>query len=217
MPPHRVALIHALSESIAPVNRELERSWPECVRMNLLDDSLSADLARRGGLDDAMTDRFIRLADYAIRTGADGILFTCSAFGPCIDEVKRRVAPVPVLKPNEAMIEDAVRAGGRVGLVATFGPTLASMPAEFPAGLPLETGLAAGALDALRRGDPERHDALVADTASRLVRDAGCDLIALAQFSMAAAAPAVAAAVGRPVLTTVASAVRALRARVGAS
>ena len=37
----RVALIHALMHSVAPINAEFERAWPECVRMNLLDDSLS--------------------------------------------------------------------------------------------------------------------------------------------------------------------------------
>jgi len=60
----RVALIHALAHSIAPVNAELDRAWPGCVRMNLLDDSLSSDLAAsRDGLDDAMAARFIDLAE----------------------------------------------------------------------------------------------------------------------------------------------------------
>jgi hypothetical protein len=87
----RIALIHALTHSIAPVAAELDRSWPACVRMNLLDDSLSADLAASPqGLDDAMTARFLALAEYALGTGARGILFTCSAFGPCIDAVARR-------------------------------------------------------------------------------------------------------------------------------
>ena len=41
----RIALIHALAHSIAPINAELARAWPDAKRMNLLDDSLSADLA----------------------------------------------------------------------------------------------------------------------------------------------------------------------------
>ena len=40
----RVALIHALSHSVAPINEAFARDWPEALRMNLLDDSLSADL-----------------------------------------------------------------------------------------------------------------------------------------------------------------------------
>ncbi|MBI5721153.1 MAG: arylsulfatase [Burkholderiales bacterium] len=218
----RIALIHALAHSPPPINAALAQAWPEAERMNLLDDSLSADLARSGRLDEAMTARFVALADYAVGTGADAILFTCSAFGPCIDAVKRRHADRPVLKPNEAMIDEAVALtrgvgaqGGEIGLVASFGPTLASMPAEFPAGARVRTLLAEGAMAALDRGDVEAHDAAVLRAAESLVQ-AGCAVIALAQFSMARARPGVQAALARPVLTTPDSAVRRLRVLLGA-
>ena len=55
--------------------------------------------------------------------------------------------------------------------------------------------------------------ALVADAALRL-KDQGAQVIALAQFSLARARDAVAARTGLPVLTTVDSAVRALRQRL---
>ncbi|WP_431129619.1 aspartate/glutamate racemase family protein [Variovorax paradoxus] len=212
----RIALIHALSHSVAPINAAFERDWPEAVRMNLLDDSLSADLARGGhGLDGAMHERFQRLAQYAVDTGAEGILFTCSAFGPCIEAVARRHAGIPVLKPNEAMIAEAQTEGqGKLGLIATFAATLVSMPPEFPSGIALEPVLAEGALDALNAGDTQRHDALIAAQAVAL-RDRGCTRIALAQFSMARARTACEQASGLPVLTTVDSAVRALRLRAG--
>jgi Asp/Glu/hydantoin racemase len=210
----RVALIHALAHSIAPVNAELDRAWPGCVRMNVLDDSLSADLATSvSGLDDAMTARFLALGDYVVGTGVRGILFTCSAFGPCIEAVARRWPDVPVLKPNEAMIADAVHVGRRIGLVASFAPTLASMPAEFPADVTVLPVLADGALDALTLGDHTLHDRLVVQAAQRAEAQ-GCDVVALAQFSLARAAGAVEHALHVPVLTTVGSAVRLLRERV---
>ena len=209
----RIALIHALSHSVAPINEAFERDWPEAVRMNLLDDSLSADLARGGkGLDEVMHERFQRLAQYAVDMGARGILFTCSAFGPCIEAVARQHAGLPVLKPNEAMIEEVAQGQGRLGLIATFAPTLASMPAEFPQGTLLELALAEGALDALNAGDTQRHDALIAEQAAAL-RERGCTRLALAQFSMARARTVCEAASGLPVLTTVDSAVKALRRR----
>jgi len=212
----RVALIHALTHSVAPINDALEREWPQCRRMNLLDDSLSADLAASPqGLDDAMNARFVALANYAVGTGADAILFTCSAFGPCIEAVARRHADRPVLKPNQAMIDDAVASGQRIGLIASFAPTLASMPAEFPAGCPLDSELTEEALAALNRGDPQSHDRCVADAAQRLA-ERGAGVIALAQFSMARARAAAQARCGLPVLTTVDSAVRALRRRLHA-
>ncbi len=210
----RIALIHALSHSVDPINQALAHDWPQARRMNLLDDSLSADLAASGrGLDAAMHQRFHDLAEYAVGTGAQGILFTCSAFGPCIEAVARRYANLPVLKPNEAMVADAVTAAGPVGLIATFGPTLASMPPEFPESVELQSALAEGALDALNRGDTRRHDELIVAQA-RLLQAAGCKTIALAQFSMARAREACEQATGLPVLTTVHSAVSALKRRL---
>lgn len=211
----RIGLIHALAHSVAPINEAMARDWPEVTRMNLLDDSLSADLAAGAGLDAAMHQRFQRLAQYAVDCGSDAILFTCSAFGPCIERVAELQAPLPVLKPNEAMVADAVATDLRVGLIATFGPTLESMPREFPRGAQLECILASGALAALNEGEPQHHDALIAQAAQEAKRR-GCGVVALAQFSMARAQARVAAETGLPVLTTVDSAVRALKRRLAA-
>src|SRR5476649_392157 len=142
MKPPRIALIHALKHSPAPIEASFAALWPEPTLMNLLDDSLSADLARDGKLTPAMTDRFLALGRYAVSTGADAILFTCSAFGPCIEAVARELEPMPVLKPSEAMVEQAVARGHRIGLLSTFPPTLRSMPAEFPGSVQLVTKLA---------------------------------------------------------------------------
>jgi len=212
----RLALIHALPLSIGPSVDELARAWPEAERVNLLDDSLSADLARAGRLDERMTGRFLALGAYAFDAGASAILFTCSAFGPCIDAVARRWPRHPVLKPNEAMVDEAAAIArakrGRVALVATFAPTLASMPDEFPRGTTVVPILADGALAALEAGDGSRHDAIVAEAVARAAPDV--DVVALAQFSLARSAAEVARVVAVPVLTTPASAVRAMRARL---
>ena len=208
----RIALIHALKHSIVPIEASFARLWPDASLMNLLDDSLSADVARDGRLTSAMTDRFLGLGRYAVSTGADAILFTCSAFGPCIEAVAREQAPVPVLKPNQAMIELAVQQGRKIGLLSTFPPTLASMPREFPASVELVPKLAEGAMAALDRGNRAEHDRLVVAAAKDL---RGCDVIALAQYSMAPAAAQVAEATGRPVLTTPDSAVNKLKQLLG--
>jgi maleate cis-trans isomerase len=209
----RITLIHAMSASIPPIMAAFGRLWPDASLMNLLDDSLASDLARDGELTRAMTERFLALARYGASTGADAILFTCSAFGPCIEGCAQAL-PIPVLKPNEAMIEEALAltgARGRIGLLASFAPTPASMPPEFDAVAPEATlvpCLAEGALAALNAGDPGGHDAAAARAAAAL---ADCDVIALAQFSLAQAAGVVAAATGKKVLTTPDSAVRKLR------
>ena len=204
----RITLVHALKHSIVPIEASFAKLWPEARLMNLLDDSLSADLARDGGLNEAMTERFLKLGRYAAGTGSDAILFTCSAFGPCIEAVARAHAPMQVLKPNEAMIEEAVTKGRKIGLLSSFPPTLASMPREFPHGIEIVPKLAEGALAALDLGDRATHDRLVVEASKDLQ---ACDLIALAQYSMAPAAEMVAEASGRPVVTTPDSAVLKLK------
>lgn len=204
----RIALIHALRHSPPPIEAAFRKLWPEASLMNLLDDTLSQDLARDGALTASMEERFLTLARYAVGTGAAGILFSCSAFGPCIDRVKSEFPDIPVLKPNEAMIEEAVALSSRIGLLASFAPSLHSMPPEFPVGTALVPKLAEGAMAALDRGDLDAHDHAALQAALSL-RD--CDVIALAQFSLARAAEAIAKATGLPVLTTPDSAVRKMR------
>jgi hypothetical protein len=92
----RIALIHAVAVAMQPVAAAFARDWPAASVVNLLDDALGPDRARAKALDEAMFRRIAALADYAMSIGADGILYTCSAFGPAIEAGARRL-PVPVL------------------------------------------------------------------------------------------------------------------------
>ena len=211
----RIVLIHALPVSIPPIEEAFERLWPEASRVNLTDDSLAGDLAAAGALQPEMIDRFLALARYGAMSGADAILFTCSAFGPCIEACQKDLAPLPVLKPNEALIERCAELCGaeaHVGLLATLKQTLDTMPPEFRDAQPsfqLETALADKALEALFAGDNDDHDRIAAEVAAAQLPD--CDVIALAQFSLSTAAGRVAEATGKPTLTTPDTAVEKLK------
>jgi hypothetical protein len=214
----RIVLIHAMHPSMAPA-RAAFAAWPEARVSDLLDDSLATDRLADGTLTPAMTERFLALAGYARGTGADGILFTCSAFGPAI-EACQRALPIPVLKPNEAALEAALAAGPRITLLATFGPTIASLEEELRAlaasrrlSPEIRGAVVPGALDALNAGDLAGHDARIVAGAAA----AGpCDALVLCQFSMARAAGAIAPVAGRIVLTTPDPAVAKLRRLVEA-
>jgi Asp/Glu/hydantoin racemase len=158
-----------------------------------------------------MHQRFLTLGRYARGTGADAILFTCSAFGSCIERVQADLAPMVVHKPNQGMFAEAVARGGRIGLVVSFLPSLASLTAEFPAGSEVTPMFVEGALDALARGDGEEHDRLTAEAAAK----ADVDVYALGQFSLARAVERVRQATGKPVLTTPEAAVRELARSLG--
>lgn len=215
----RIALIHATSLAIEPIVSAFAALWPEARLTNLLEDSLSQDLAAAGELTPSMHRRFCDLATYAEDCGADAVLFTCSAFGPCI-ETARRVVGIPVLKPNEAMIEEALAHGSRLALVATFEPSLPSMVAELQEAaqgrsqaVDITVRAVPGAMDALRAGRPEEHDTRIADAVRDLDK---IDAVILAQFSMARASAAVAKATTTPVLTSPNSAILHLKSLLAA-
>jgi len=210
----RIALIHAVQVAIQPVEDAFVKLWPEARRINLFDDSLSPDRERDGELTEAMTKRIHALADYALQAGANGVLYTCSAFGEAIEAAKKKHA-APILKPNEAMFEEALTYGARVGMLATFEPSVASMQVEFEAAaraqgrrVDLQTICIPEAMAALKGGDEAKHSRLLADAALRLT---GCDALMLAHFSTSRAAAAVAEMANCPVLTSPGSAVLRLR------
>lgn len=221
-PSPRIGLVHATALAIEPIQAAFARHWPQARRMNLLDDTLSLDVAEAGRITDAMTGRFIALARYAQSTGCEGILFTCSAFGPAIESAGRATG-LPTLKPNEAMFAQALAAPPagrplRLALVATFQPSLAPMKQELlqlaqRAGIALDLREAwvPEAMDDLAQGRRDDHDRKIAEVARAL---ADRDAVLLAQFSMAAAAPRVQQQLPCPVLTSPDCAVLALQQRM---
>jgi hypothetical protein len=108
-----------------------------------------------------------------------------------------------------------LEAGRRVALVSTFEPSIPSMVRELEAeaarrklALTVRTASAADALIALQRGDVDRHDQLIVEAGETL---GDCEVLMLAQFSMARAAPRFAQRTGRRVLTSPGSAVARLK------
>ncbi len=186
----KIALVHAVQAAMSPIEDAFKRLWPEARRTNLLDNSLAADREAAGGLTPELSERTMSLASYAAGTGADAVLFTCSAFGEAIDAAAQKL-PLPVLKPNEAMFEAALDAGNRIGMLATFAPAVESMEEEFRhmarqrgSAATIETLVAPGARAALVSGDIAEHDRLVAEAIPQLTH---CDAVVLAHFSTATA------------------------------
>ena len=131
-----------------------------------------------------------------------------------IEAVQARL-PLPVLKPNQAMLEVALRLGTRIHILSTFRPSGPSMRKELEAlaagkkiELKVEVSYVADALDALQAGDGQAHDSLISETAAD---GPEADIILLAQFSMARARDAVSRRVDAKVLSSPESAVLALK------
>jgi Asp/Glu/hydantoin racemase len=209
----KIYLCHAAAVAIDPIVASFRVNWPQARLANLLEDAWMPDLADDGKLTDAMIERFVMTGHYCVKAGADAILFTCSAFGPAIDEVRRQLK-IPVLKPNEAMYEQLVAKSCKASLLATFPPSIPSMVMEIAdmakakgTQVNLSTQLVDGALAALQGNKPDEHNRLIADLAEKQQ----CDVIAFAQFSMSPAVTLAARRTKTPILTTPDSAVAKLK------
>lgn len=193
---------------------------PEYEITNLLDDGLlrllaAKDLATAQG-------RLTEMVRTAAETyGAEAAMITCSSVSK---EMAAGIAArfeLPVLKIDYPMARSAARAGGRVGVAATFPPTLGPTrrlltEAAEEAGTEIEIveEVAAEAYDALLSGDAERHDGLLLEAVSRLEAK-GVSVVVLAQVSMARVLPKVAGRVGVPVLSSLHTSLEAIREAFG--
>jgi hypothetical protein len=225
MNPPRIALIHATTLAMQPVQDVFGQLWPEAQCRNLLDDSLTADLAAAGRLNTHIYQRILDLAQYAQAQNVHGILFTCSAFGSAIEAAQAGIS-IPVLKPNQAMFEEAIeqcrQLGGqrKIGLLTSFAPATHAMMEELEEELtrsksPIQAISACepDAMELLKSGDAAGHDQKLRAAALAMPL---CDVYLLGQFSMACAQACVQQALARPVLSSPASAVRSLQRSIRA-
>ncbi len=123
----------------------------------------------------------------------DAVLITCSTMNRAASSVRRALRPsrVPVVQIDEAMMEEAVARGGRILIVATHGPTVASTQAllrETAARLHREVSLAGAqvevAFDLLGRGDIAGHNRAIARAIRAAQKRGPIDTVVLAQLSM---------------------------------
>jgi len=212
----RIALIHAVATAIPPIQHAFKEGWPEARLSNLLDDDLMPAYTREGGLTPHVVERICELALYVARTGADGILFTCSVF-PQAEDMAKQLVRIPLLKPDEAMIATALDTGTRIGIVATNPPAAPAAAAQLSAAaaargsqIRVIPSVAEGAFAIGNAGDAAAHDRMIVEAAERIAGQV--DVICLAQVSMALARAAVQARVKVPVLTSPTTAVVRLKA-----
>jgi len=184
-----LALLHT-SHVLIPMFSELcEQTIPDVAIFHLVDESLIKNTVAAQGLAKATVRRVLALIQNAREAGADAVLVTCSSIGPAVP-LARQVFDFPVLRVDEAMAEEAVRLGARIGVMATLATTL-----EPTVALLRETAAAQsrlievvpclcdGAFDAVIAGDNETHDHIVTAALVRLVGTV--DVVVLAQSSMA--------------------------------
>lgn len=199
----RLAMLHTGAVVIGPFAELAKRKLPDVEVQHLLDDKIVADLGS-GADHDQIASRLRALGEAAVSSGADQLLLTCSSISGFSRPLAEAIG-IPVLRIDEAMADEAVRRGPRIGIVATLETTLRptvalllEQSAEAGRDIVCTDVVVPGAFEAVASGDRARHDQLVNAAITELSADN--DVIVLAQASMASAVARV--DTGVPVLSS---------------
>ena len=184
-----IAIIHTTPVTVEPLKRLAQAELPGCEVLNWVDDSILPQLARNGGDTSAVADRLTHYTRFAEQAGADVVLHACSSVGEVVAQTRRAVS-IPVVRIDQAMAEEAIRRGSRIGVAATLRttlqPTLALLRRtadETGLRVTLEPRLVDAAYQRLLAGDRDGHDEVLAEALESLA--AGVEVVVLAQASMA--------------------------------
>jgi len=195
MPSKTLGFVHT-SATLVPVFQELAAKYLDASieTFHLSDDSLIKDVIRRNELTPLTAKRVGQHIASAEEAGADFILVTCSSIGRAVEAAAEK-AKIPVLRVDQPMADAAVDVGNRIGVVATL-PTTLDPTADLirrraqlaGSEVVITERLCEGAFAALMSGDTATHDDAVATALRELSEQ--CDVIVLAQASMARVADA---------------------------
>ena len=201
----RLALLHTVLFLADVFKKKIAARYPGLDSFHVVDESLLPDLMRSGGvLTPGLVRRIAAQAGLARDAGAGLILFTCSSTSPAVDLV-RPLIDVPILKIDDPMAIRAVQLGEKIGVVCTAKTTF--LPSQnlvrqhasrLGKNVQVQARLESAAFEAVMAGDKARHDKLVKRAAAELSRE--CDVVVLAQASMAHLAPELNESLKIPVL-----------------
>jgi len=216
--PKRVFLVHPTPLAMPPVDEAFKTLWPQAQVLNLLDESLYADVGANGELTPALYARVANLFRHCEASGADGIVFSGSTFGPAVEEGRKGIK-VPVLRIEEGMMDEAVARGGSILVVSTQKRAMPVVRATLDASAKRAGKTPAikdiwvdGARDALNAGDTDKHDRLIAEQSAAA---GDFDTVVLSMISMAPARAKMPPALAKKTLTSGECAVTRMRKLLG--
>ncbi|MFC0472140.1 aspartate/glutamate racemase family protein [Halalkalibacter kiskunsagensis] len=185
----KVAVLHTTPVTVEPLKKLAEEKIPGCKVVNFVDDSILPQLIETDGNISLVQDRLVQYAKYAEQIGADVILNACSSVGEVVAKARQNIT-IPIIRIDEAMAEEAIKRGKKIGVVATLATTLnptmrllQEKATEFNKKVEFESELAEEAYQCLITGDQNSHDAALSVVLSNIAKKV--DVVVLAQASMA--------------------------------
>jgi Asp/Glu/hydantoin racemase len=194
----KLAIIHTTPATVDTMKALAAEMLPGSELVNFVDDSILPQLGQNGGNLAEVEERLIHYARFAEQVGADVILEACSSVGEVVAKMQSAVS-IPIVRIDEAMAEQAVQRGNRLGVAATLPTTLQPTTRLLQAKaqiagrqVEVEPFLIEGAYQKLMTGDRDGHDNLLVEKLQELAHNV--DIVVLAQASMARVLPRLSAA-----------------------
>jgi Asp/Glu/hydantoin racemase len=185
----QIVLVHTIYSLVSLFNQLTSDILPGIKVNHIVDEPLLESIRQRGGLTSSDAARVWDHVKIAEDIHARAVLVTCSTLSPVLDNL-RPLTALPLVKIDEAMIEAAMQAGRRLGVLATNSLALDTIQRNLQdcitrsgKDITCEYRLVDQAFPALLNGNFEEHD--------RTVKKAVLDLIPtvnaviLAQASLA--------------------------------
>jgi Asp/Glu/hydantoin racemase len=210
----QLVVIHTSATIVDIIKNAANEIIPEVKIFNIVDEYILNELIK---LNKITEDTNKKLLNYVLPLDnkVDAILFSCSSISPCVDVVKTSLN-TPIIKIDEAMVEEAVNRGNKIGVVATLPITLSPTKSllvdksrKMNKKIEIKDALCDDAFNALINGDVEKHNELILNKINTLHNEV--DVIVLAQASMSKLMPKIEGKFKKPILASPKLAIKKIR------
>lgn len=190
-----LGIIHASHITIQAMQPYINKYIPEVSVMHACDDTIQRDniAAGVGVIPKVNYYKFAQMAHNLEEAKVDLILLACSTFNYAA-ELSRPMINTSIAQIDRPMMEQAVRTGKKIGLLATLETTVPSSQRllqiaakEANKEIECKTVLCSEAFVEYSKGNIEKHNEILLESLNKLSKEVDC--IVMAQLSMSALAP----------------------------
>lgn len=191
----KLGIIHAALISTQAVKKYIDELLPDVEVVHFVDDTIQNTnfACEPGTIPKKNFAKFVNAALSQQEYGVDAILLACSTFNQAVEHARPMIS-APLVQIDRPMMDQAVKLGSRIGLLATVPTTIPASErllrqAAADAGKKIEitTRLCSEAFQVLKAGNPEKHNEMLLAEIDKL--SSSVDVIVLAQVSMTALEP----------------------------
>lgn len=185
----RIALIHTTALVLPAVESATASLKDKYDFFHTLDEAILYRMMKDGNSAELVEPWLQALVDQAVQGDAKAVIVTCSSLSPYVQAVNER-SKVPVIRVDEKMYQNVAKSSENPAVLMT-NPTnetpaaLLAKEIEESLGLlkPIDINICPGAFEALKAGNPDKHDQAVLEEVHSLLKTH--DAVMFSQISMA--------------------------------